>query len=78
MHAAQQEIQRVAVSIIHTEIWLLGRQWVEEAMEECEAEQKVQREAQAEQRKQARQDIKRLQQQQIALLVARYSPTSVK
>lgn len=41
-------------------------------MEEGWAEQKVQREAQAEQRKQARHDMKRLQEQEIALLVARY------
>ena len=53
---------------------LLGggcRQHIEAAMEESTAEEKLQREAAAERRRQARTDIKRLQEQEIALLIAR-------
>ena len=48
------------------------RQHVEAAMEESSADERLQREAAAERRKQARTDIKRLQEQEIALLIARY------
>ena len=43
-------------------------------MEESSHEEKQQREALAERRKLARVEIKRLQEQEIALLIARYSP----
>lgn len=39
-------------------------------MEESSADERLQREAAAERRKQARTDIKRLQEQEIALLIA--------
>ena len=41
-------------------------------MEESSADERLQREAAAERRKQARTDIKRLQEQEIALLIARW------
>ena len=41
-------------------------------MEESSTEERQHREALAERRKQARVDIKRLQEQEIALLIARY------
>lgn len=47
------------------------RQHVEAAMEESCSEERLQREAAAERRRQARTDIKRLQEQEIALLIAR-------
>ncbi|KAL3137478.1 hypothetical protein ABBQ38_004767 [Trebouxia sp. C0009 RCD-2024] len=47
-----------------------GGQHVEAAMEESTTEDRLQREAAAERRKQARTDIKRLQEQEIALLIA--------
>ena len=52
----------------------LCRQHIETAMEESSNEEKQQREALAERRKLARVEIKRLQEQEIALLIARYSP----
>ena len=48
------------------------RQHIEIAMEDLSTEEKLQREAAVERRKQARTDIKRLQEQEIALLIARY------
>lgn len=47
------------------------RQYIETAMEESSSEEKQQREALTERRKQARLDIKRLQEQEIALLIAK-------
>ena len=52
----------------------LCRQHIETAMEEASSEEKQQREALAERRKLARVEIKRLQEQEIVLLIARYSP----
>ncbi|DBA91418.1 TPA: hypothetical protein ACH3X2_003950 [Trebouxia sp. C0005] len=46
------------------------KQYIETAMEESSNEEKQQREALTERRKQARADIKRLQEQEIALLIA--------
>ena len=47
------------------------RQYIETAMEESSNEEKQQREALTERRKQARLDVKRLQEQEIALLIAK-------
>lgn len=46
-------------------------------MEESSTQEKLHREAALERRKQARTDIKRLQEQEIALLIARCTPVGL-